>query len=47
MAQMKLSKKRKQTHSHRDRLAVPRGRGKGKRVGWTESLGLKDSSYYI
>ena len=45
---MNLFTKEKETHRHREQTCGCQwGGGKGKGVGWTESLGLAGTNYYI
>ena len=43
---MNLSMKQKQNHEHREQTCGYQG-GAGEREGWTGSLGLVDTNYYI
>ena len=42
---MKLSKKQKQTHRHREQTCGCQGVGRGEE-GWTRSVGLADANHY-
>ena len=44
MKQMNSSMKQKQTHRHRERLVITRGRGD--EGGMDQELGLIDANYY-
>ena len=43
---MNLSTKQKQTHRHREHTCGGKG-GRGVGEGWSGSLGLADTNYYI